>query len=91
MKLTVLKDGKDLVEFVLDGERHTFPGLLKSKLIASKDVQFVSYMLDHPTDKKARFILRTNGRSPKKVLDEAAKEIEGELEDFGKKVKKAIK
>ena len=72
MKLSVLKEEKEFVEFRLDGERHTFPNLLKSKLLESKDVQFVSYILDHPTDTSARFVLRTNGRSPKKVLEEAA-------------------
>ena len=91
MKIEVIKNEKDFVEFRMDGERHTFPNLLKQKLLGSKDVEFVSYILDHPTDKSARFALKTAGRSPKKVLEEAAKEIEEELDDFDKKMKKALK
>ncbi len=91
MKMDVIKSGKDFAEFRLEGERHTFPNLLKHKLLASKDVELVSYILDHPTDKGARFVLKTDGKSPKKVFEEAVKEIESDLDDFDKKMKKALK
>ncbi|HLC78812.1 MAG TPA: DNA-directed RNA polymerase subunit L [archaeon] len=91
MKLEVIKNEKDFAEFRMQGQRHTFPNLLKQKLLENKDVEFVSYILDHPTDESARFAIKTSGKSPKKILEDATKEIEEELEDFDKKVKKALK
>lgn len=91
MKIDVLKSEKDMVEFRFEGERHTFPNLLKQKLLENKDVAFVSYVLDHPMESNARFALKTNGKSPKKIIDDAAKEIEADFEDFSAKIKKSFK
>ncbi len=92
MKMEVLKNEKDTLEFRLEGERHSFPNLLRHKLLENKGVEYVSYVLDHPLDCSARFILKTSsGKTPKKALEEAAKEIEAELEEFGSKMKKALK
>ncbi len=91
MKLDILKNEKNFVEFKIEGERHTLPNLLKQKLLENKDVEFVSYILDHPMDTSAKFVLKTTGKSPKKVLEDAAKEIEEDLDDFSKKVKKVLK
>lgn len=91
MKLRVLREEKNMVEFMLEGERHAFPNLLKQKLLGNKEVEYVSYVLDHPTDKNARFVLKTAGKNPKKALEEAAKEIDAELDEFASKAKKAFK
>lgn len=91
VKIEVIKSGKDFAEFRMEGDRHTFSNLLKQKLLENSDVEYVSYILDHPTDTGAKFVLKTSGKSPKKVLDDAAKEIEADLDDFDKKVKKALK
>ncbi len=91
MKMEVLKNEKNMAEFKLEGERHTFPGLLRQKLLEDKSVEYVSYVLDHPMDGSARFVLKTSGKSPKKALEDAAKEIEAELDEFGSKVKKVMK
>ena len=91
MKLDVLKSEKDLAEFRLVGERHTFPSLLRQKLLEDKDVEFASYILEHPNANEAKFIVKTKGKSPKKALEDAAKEVEAELEEFSSKIKKALK
>lgn len=91
MKIEVLKSEKDYAEFVIEGERHTFPNMLKQKLLEMKQVEFVSYILEHPTDTGAKFVIKTNGKSPKKVLEEAAKALENDLDDFDKKVKSVLK
>jgi DNA-directed RNA polymerase subunit L len=91
MKLEVISKEKSLLEFKLLGERHTVPNLLKSKLVDSKDVEFVSYKLNHPLDEDSIFVLRTvKGKDPVKVLNSAVKEIQSELDEFSKKVKKAL-
>ncbi len=91
MKMEVIKNEKEMAEFRLEGERHSFPNLLRSKLLENKGVEYVSYVLDHPLDKSARFVIKTSGKTPKKALEEAAKEIESDLEEFGSKIKKAMK
>ncbi|VVB99194.1 DNA-directed RNA polymerase subunit L [uncultured archaeon] len=91
MKVEVIKNEKDLVEIRLEGERHSFPNLLKNKLLEDKSVDYVSYILDHPSDDSARLIVRTSGKSPKKAIEEAAKDIDAELDDFAAKLKKALK
>ncbi|MEK6958293.1 MAG: DNA-directed RNA polymerase subunit L [archaeon] len=91
MKIEVIRSGKETAEFRLEGERHTFPNLLKEKLLEDKSVEFASYILEHPMGKNAKFIVKTKGKSPKKALEDAAKAIEEDLDDFGKKVSKSIK
>jgi DNA-directed RNA polymerase subunit L len=87
MKVEVITNEKDSLEFFIDGERHTLPNLLKETLAKNNDVEFVAYRLDHPIDKKSRFILKA--KNPKKVLDEAIKEIQSEINDFAKAFEKA--
>ena len=91
MELEVISSDKNSLEFYLQGERHTFSNLLKSRLLEDKDVEMVSYMLEHPTSTKSRFILKTSGKTPKKAIEDAAKKIEEELEEFEKLAKKALK
>ncbi len=91
MNIKVLNEDKNFLELLLEGQRHTVPNLLKSRLAKNPEVEFVSYKLEHPLDKAVKFVIRTAKKDPKKVLIEACKEIESELEDFGKKVEKAMK
>jgi DNA-directed RNA polymerase subunit L len=91
LELEVKEAKKDHLEFIIKGERHTLPNLLKTRLLKEADVKFVAYSLKHPLDKDARFILKTEKQEAKKVLLDACKEIVTELEDFEKKVSKAMK
>ena len=91
MEIEVLKEGKNGVEFVLKGERHTFTNLLRSALLKDSKVAFAAYKLHHPFDKDAMFVLKTNGKAPKKALVDALKGIDTDLIDFDKEVKKALK
>ncbi len=91
MQIEVLSAEKNMVEFKLIGERHTFAQLLKHYLLKHPEVEYASYKLNHPFDKDALFILKTKGAKPAKVLLEVNKEIIADLEDFKKKVKEAFK
>jgi DNA-directed RNA polymerase subunit L len=87
MKLELIKNEKDVLEFYIEGERHTLPNLLKERLSKQSDVDFVAYKLDHPIDTKARFILK--GKNPKKSLKDVVKEMQTEISDFKKAFEKA--
>ena len=91
MEIEVLKKQKNYAEFIIKGERHTFPNLLKSRLLKDSSVEFVSYMLDHPIADDARFVIKTKGKTPGKALADACKKIDKDLADFEKSIKKAVK
>ena len=83
MKLEIIKNEKSELEFIVEGERHTIPNLLREKLSQNSDVEFVAYRLDHPLDQKAVFVLKTKG-SAKKVLEDTIKELQKDIEEFKK-------
>ncbi|MEM4663056.1 MAG: RpoL/Rpb11 RNA polymerase subunit family protein [Candidatus Diapherotrites archaeon] len=87
MEITLLRVEKDLVEFKMKGERHTFPQLLKHYLLKNPDVTFCAYKLEHPMDNDCLFIVKVKKGSPWQALKEANKEIMAELDDLEKKIK----
>ncbi len=87
MEIEVLNDEKNELEFVIKGERHTLPNLLRETLLRDSDVEFVAYTLKHPMDDDSKFVIKTKDKSPRKVLSEAIKEIEEQLADFKKEIK----
>ncbi|MFH1752540.1 MAG: RpoL/Rpb11 RNA polymerase subunit family protein [archaeon] len=91
MKIEVIKNENDLMEFKLLGEKYSFPSLLKEKLLLDKSVTFAASKLNHPTDKDSIFIVRTKGKTPKKALTDACIEISKELKDFNTSFVSAIK
>ncbi len=88
MKVTVITNEKNHLEFYIEGERHTLPNLLKEKISADTAVEFCAYRLDHPLDTKARFVIKTTAKNPKKVLEEAIKTLKEELGELKKEVEK---
>jgi DNA-directed RNA polymerase subunit L len=86
MKVEIINNEKNSLEFFIEGERHTLPNLLKSTLSKKTGVDFVAYKLDHPIDQKSRFILKS--KNPKKDLEEAIKETQSEISDFKKAFEK---
>jgi DNA-directed RNA polymerase subunit L len=88
MKLSVVQNEKNTLEFYIEGERYTLPNYLKEKVVTMSGVEFCAYKLDHPLDKKAKFIVKTDGKSPKKVIEEAIKNAKEELNELKKEVDK---
>mgnify|MGYP003980259967 FL=1 len=86
MKIEIIENKKDTLEFYIEGERHTLPNLLKERLANKKEVEFVAYKLDHPIDTKSRLVLKA--ANPTKVLEDTIKEIQTELTDFAKAFEK---
>ena len=84
MKLEIIQNEKNVLEFYIEGERHTLPIMLKEKIAAQPGVEFCAYKMDHPMDKKSRFIVKTEGKSPKKIIEDAIKQAKEELAEFKK-------
>ncbi len=89
MQLEVLSAKKNELEFVLKGERHTFPNLLREALLHDSNVTFAAYTLRHPFDEDSVFIVRTRGKTAKKALGDALKKIDASLNEFKKAFKGA--
>lgn len=80
MKLNIITNEKDTLEFYMEGERHTIANYLKEKICEMDSVEFCAYKMDHPLDNKAKFIIKA--KNPKKVLEEAIKEAKEELAEL---------
>lgn len=91
MEIEFTKKAANHVEFKLVGETHTFANLLKSHLVDDPNVEFVAYKLEHPSDKDAMFIVRTKGKDAKKVLLDAAKRVQEDVEELQGAFDKALK
>ncbi|MCD6434205.1 MAG: DNA-directed RNA polymerase subunit L, partial [Candidatus Diapherotrites archaeon] len=50
MEIEILSQSKNAVEFIIKNERHTFPNLLRDKLLSMPNVSFAAYTLEHPLD-----------------------------------------
>ncbi|MCX6801321.1 MAG: DNA-directed RNA polymerase subunit L [Candidatus Diapherotrites archaeon] len=86
MKIEVINQDKNILEFYVEGERHTITNVLRERLSQNRDVEFCSYRLDHPLDKRARFVVRA--ANPKKAIEDTIKEITGEVSEFKKAFEK---
>ncbi|MDO8624748.1 MAG: DNA-directed RNA polymerase subunit L [Candidatus Diapherotrites archaeon] len=91
MEIKVLKNEPNELELVLHGNRHTYPNLLRDRLLQDKSVVFAAYRLNHPLDSDCQVIVKTSGKSAKTALLDAVKQIDADLADFEKHVKKALK
>jgi DNA-directed RNA polymerase subunit L len=91
MEVEFTKKSENHLEFTLKGEKHTYPNLLKTRLLQDKDVEFASYVQDHPYNNEAKFVVKTGKKPAKKAVLDAIAKIDSELEELGKAVKKSLK
>lgn len=91
MELEIIKNEAHEIEFVMKGNRHTFPNLLRSRLLENSDVDFVAYKLLHPLDDDCRFIVKTKKSGAKKALLDASKKLDADLSDLKKALEKNLK
>ena len=50
----------------------------------NKDVDYASYMADHPESNKRQLYLRVNKGKPEELLQKAVKQLESDMKSFGK-------
>ncbi|MCX6798680.1 MAG: DNA-directed RNA polymerase subunit L [Candidatus Diapherotrites archaeon] len=91
MELEVKNSKKNELEFVLKGERHTLPNLLRSEMLEDDAVSFVAYKLLHPFDRDSVFIVKTDGKTAKKAVSDALQRIDKQAEEFRKAFKAELK
>lgn len=84
MQLDVKKMSSSEMHFVIKGERHTIPNLLRETLLQDDAVEFAAYKLPHPLGSDAEFIVKTKGKNPKKAIADALKKMGKQFTEFEK-------
>ena len=87
MNIEVKKSTANELHFVMKGERHTFSNLLRETLLQDSSVTFAAYTLPHPLGSDCEFVVKTKGKTAKKALVNATKQVEKKLAEFEKAFK----
>jgi len=82
MKLEKIKKTSKELELEITGENETMLNPITEKLLENEDVDYASYIADHPESNKRRLYIRVKKGEPIDLLKKALKEVESELKDF---------
>lgn len=88
MNLKYVVDEKNHIEVEFLGEDYSIPAVLKEILLKNKDVEFVTYIVGHPSRDSPRLVLKTSKSDAKKILKEAVKEATETFEEMKKALTK---
>ena len=80
---TIKKTAKEL-ELEITDENETILNPITEVLLQNKDVDYASYLCDHPESKKRRLYIRVNKGKPEEILLKAVKQLEDEVKTFSK-------
>lgn len=80
---TIKKTAKEL-ELEITGETETLLNPIAEVLLEYDDVDYASYMADHPESKKRRLYIRVKKGKPEEILKKAVKQLEDEIKTFSK-------
>ena len=82
---TIKKTAKEL-ELEIIGENETLLNPITEVLLEYADVDYASYLSDHPESNKRRLYIRVNKGKPEDVLKKAVKQLEDEIKTFSKNI-----
>jgi DNA-directed RNA polymerase subunit L len=84
MELKTLKKTSKELEIEVIGETETLLNPITEVLLDNDDVDYATYMADHPELKKRRLYLRVKKGKPEDILKKAVKQLEDEIKTFSK-------
>jgi DNA-directed RNA polymerase subunit L len=84
MELKTLKKTSKELEIEVIGETETLLNPITEVLLDNEDVDYATYMADHPELKKRRLYLRVKKGKPEDILKKAVKQLEDEIKTFSK-------
>jgi len=82
---TIKKTAKEL-EIEITGETETLLNPITEVLLEYDDVDYASYLSDHPESNKRRLYIRVNKGKPEDMLKKAVKQLEDEIKTFVKSI-----
>ena len=87
MELKKIRKTTKELELEIIGENETLLNPITEVLLDYSEVEFATYMSDHPDSIKRRFYIRVNKGKPEELLLKAVKQLEDEAKQFIKKFK----
>ena len=86
MELKTIKKTVKELEIEITGETETLLNPIAEVLLEYDDVDYASYLSDHPESNKRRLYIRVNKGKPEDVLKKAVKQLEAEIKTFVKSI-----
>lgn len=83
---TIKKTAKEL-EIEITGETETLLNPITEVLLEFDEVDYASYLSDHPESTKRRLYIRVKNGKPEDALKKAVKQLEEETKTFSKIIK----
>jgi DNA-directed RNA polymerase subunit L len=84
MELKTIKKTTKELELEITGENETLLNPITEVLLGYEDVDYASYLSDHPESNKRRLYIRVNKGDPEDILKKAVKQLENEIKTFSK-------
>ena len=84
MELKKIKKTAKELEIEIMGENETILNPITELLLQNKDVDYASYLTDHPESKKRTLYIRVKKGKPEEILQKTVKQLEDEVKTFGK-------
>ncbi len=92
MELELVEKGDDSILIKIIGEDHTFCNMLRAEVTKDENVASAVYTIEHPLTEPPKFYLKVKkGKSPERVLADAAGRIVEHLEGLRKQLQKELK
>ncbi|RLE97103.1 MAG: DNA-directed RNA polymerase subunit L [Thermoprotei archaeon] len=90
MELKILRENEHELEFILEGEDHTFCNLLVNILLEDPLVEFSAYRIPHPLIRKPIVYVRTRDGSPREAVMRACDKIVALMNELKTKFREAL-
>jgi DNA-directed RNA polymerase subunit L len=84
MELKTIKKSAKELELEIVGEGETLLNPITEVLLEFNDVDYASYLSDHPESNKRRLYIRVKKGNPIEILKKAVKQLEDEIKTFSK-------
>ncbi|HLD05928.1 MAG TPA: DNA-directed RNA polymerase subunit L [Candidatus Nanoarchaeia archaeon] len=91
MEVKILEEDKNRLVFEIHGEGHTLANALRKELWQDKHITAAGYQMDHPLLGNPKMVVETDGKAPRKAVEDAVSRLQTNNEKFQEKVKKEMK
>lgn len=91
MDLKRIKKTTKELEIEITGETETLLNPITEVLLQNSDVEYASYMADHPESKKRTLYIKVKKGNPEEILLKAVKQLENEAKNFTKTIESKAK
>jgi DNA-directed RNA polymerase subunit L len=88
MEYQIIEDKKDLLKLSFKDIDQGFMTLVKDKIWEDKATELAGFKVTHPEVGELVFTLRTKGKAPKKVWNDALAALTKDITGFEKEIKK---